>query len=114
MHLHTSHFYGCILLFRQSLVGILWHSEQAITSGGPKEKFSKPFLFCAGFDAAGYLTEETERADVNGPMAILLSLGGVSIFGWIYILALTFSIQGDPAHLFSPDNETAGMAQSLG
>jgi amino acid transporter len=81
---------------------------------GPKTMFSKPFLFCTGFDAAGYLTEETERADVNGPMAILLSLGGVSIFGWIYILALTFSIQGDPVHLFSPDNETAGMAQSLG
>ncbi|GAQ80863.1 amino acid transporter protein [Klebsormidium nitens] len=61
-----------------------------------------------GFDAAAYLTEETERADVNGPMAILLSLGSISVFGWMYILALTFSIQGDPARLFSPDNETAG------
>lgn len=48
---------------------------------------------------------------MNGPLAILLSLGSISVFGWMYILALTFSIQGDPARLFSPDNETAGTVR---
>lgn len=46
-----------------------------------------------GYDAAAHLTEETKGADKNGPIAILGSLGIISLFGWAYILALTFSIQ---------------------
>lgn len=46
-----------------------------------------------GYDAAAHLTEETKGADKNGPIAILSSLGIISVFGWAYILALTFSIQ---------------------
>lgn len=60
-----------------------------------------------GYDAAAHLTEETRNADRNGPLAILSSIGMISIFGWAFILALTFSIQ-DPSYLYDPTNETAG------
>lgn len=46
-----------------------------------------------GYDAAAHLTEETRNADRNGPLAILSSIGMISVFGWAFILALTFSIQ---------------------
>lgn len=46
-----------------------------------------------GYDAAAHLTEETKGADKNGPIAILSSIGIITVFGWAYILALTFSIQ---------------------
>lgn len=46
-----------------------------------------------GYDAAAHLTEETRGAEKNGPIAILSSIGIISVFGWAYILALTFSIQ---------------------
>lgn len=46
-----------------------------------------------GYDAAAHLTEETKGADKNGPIAILSSIGIITLFGWAYILALTFSIQ---------------------
>lgn len=46
-----------------------------------------------GYDAAAHLTEETKGADKNGPTAILSSIGIIAVFGWAYILALTFSIQ---------------------
>ncbi|CAI8600241.1 unnamed protein product [Vicia faba] len=60
-----------------------------------------------GYDAAAHLTEETKGADKNGPIAILGSLAIISVFGWAYILALTFSIH-DFAYLYDPNNETAG------
>lgn len=60
-----------------------------------------------GYDAAAHLTEETKGADKNGPIAILSSIGIISVFGWAYILALTFSIQ-DPSYLYDLTNETAG------
>ncbi|KAF5960813.1 hypothetical protein HYC85_002022 [Camellia sinensis] len=60
-----------------------------------------------GYDAAAHLTEETKGADKNGPIAILSSIGIISIFGWAYILALTFSIK-DPSYLYDTSNETAG------
>nr|GMC66496.1 amino-acid permease BAT1 homolog [Ipomoea batatas] len=61
-----------------------------------------------GYDAAAHLTEETKGADRNGPIAILCSIGIISVFGWAYILALTFSIQ-DPSYLYDKSNETAGV-----
>ena len=45
-----------------------------------------------GYDTAAQLTEETKKADRTGPIAILSSIGIVSIFGWAYYLALTFCI----------------------
>lgn len=61
-----------------------------------------------GYDAAAHLTEETRGADKNGPIAILSSIGIISVFGWAYILALTFSIQ-NYSYLYDPTNETAGV-----
>ncbi|KAJ6819998.1 amino acid permease [Iris pallida] len=60
-----------------------------------------------GYDAAAHLTEETKGADKNGPIAILSSVGIISVFGWAYILALTFSIQNFD-YLYDVNNETAG------
>ncbi|EPS63019.1 amino acid transporter, partial [Genlisea aurea] len=66
-----------------------------------------------GYDAAAHLTEETKGADRNGPIAILSSIGIISVFGWAYILAITFSIQvcslcNNFDYLFDTNNETAG------
>lgn len=46
-----------------------------------------------GYDAAAHLTEETKGADRTGPIAILSSIGIVSLVSWAYYLALTFSIR---------------------
>lgn len=46
-----------------------------------------------GYDTAAHLTEETKGADKTGPIAILSSIGIITLFGWAYVLALTFSIQ---------------------
>lgn len=64
---------------------------------------SKPYLFILsllvsqyslyGYDAAAHLTEETRGADLNGPIAILSSIGLISVLGWACLLSLTFSIQ---------------------
>ncbi|KAG8660510.1 amino-acid permease BAT1 homolog isoform X2 [Manihot esculenta] len=60
-----------------------------------------------GYDAAAHLTEETKGADRTGPIAILSSIGIISVFGWAYYLALTFSIK-DPSYLYDGNNETGG------
>ncbi|KDO57519.1 hypothetical protein CISIN_1g010352mg [Citrus sinensis] len=60
-----------------------------------------------GYDSAAHLTEETKGADKTGPIAILSSIGIISIFGWALILALCFSIQ-DFSYLYDKSNETAG------
>lgn len=57
-----------------------------------------------GYDAAAHLTEETKGADKNGPIAILGSIGIIAVFGWAYILALTFSIQVRISKLISGIN----------
>jgi len=49
--------------------------------------------FIYGFDFATHLIEETKGAYKNGPIAILGSIGIIIVFGWAYILALTFNIQ---------------------
>ncbi|KAH7524558.1 hypothetical protein FEM48_Zijuj06G0132100 [Ziziphus jujuba var. spinosa] len=54
-----------------------------------------------------HLTEETKGADRAGPIAILSSIGIITVFGWAYNLALTFSIR-DLDYLYDPNNETAG------
>ncbi|XP_027091380.1 amino-acid permease BAT1 homolog isoform X1 [Coffea arabica] len=60
-----------------------------------------------GYDAAAHLTEETKAADRTGPFAILSCIGIITVFGWAYNVALTFSIQ-DFSYLYDPNNETAG------
>ncbi|KAJ4953134.1 hypothetical protein NE237_029966 [Protea cynaroides] len=60
-----------------------------------------------GYDTAAHLTEETKGADITGPIAILSSIGVITIFGGAYYLALTFSIQ-NLDYLYDPTNETAG------
>ncbi|KAH9293087.1 hypothetical protein KI387_041705, partial [Taxus chinensis] len=99
----------------QSASYVFSHFETSPVSTGIR---SKPYAIILsflvsqyslyGYDAAAHLTEETKGADINGPIAILSSLGIISVFGWAYILALTFSIQ-DPAYLYDPNNETAGV-----
>ncbi len=54
-----------------------------------------------GYDTAAHLTEETKGSDRTGPIAILSSIGIVTVFGWAYYLALTFSIQVGIYDLFS-------------
>ncbi|GMP79502.1 hypothetical protein CsSME_00035017 [Camellia sinensis var. sinensis] len=49
-----------------------------------------------GYDTAAHLTEETKGADRTGPLAILSSIGIISVFGWAYYLSLTFSIKVIP------------------
>ncbi|KAH9691333.1 Amino acid permease [Citrus sinensis] len=64
--------------------------------------------FClGGYDAAAHLTEETKGADRTGPVAILASIALISVFGWAYILSLTFSIQNFE-YLYDENNETRG------
>lgn len=85
---------------RQSASYVFTHFETSPESTGIR---SKPYaailsvLVCHysiyGYEAAAHLTEETRGADRNGPIAILSSIGIITVFGWLYILALTFSIQ---------------------
>ncbi|CAN0892246.1 Amino-acid permease BAT1 homolog [Linum grandiflorum] len=62
-----------------------------------------------GYDSAAHLTEETKNADRTGPFAILSTIGLISVFGWAYNLALTFSIQ-DFNYLYDENNETGGVS----
>lgn len=54
-------------------------------------------------------TEETKNADRSGPIGIITSVGLATIFGWIYLVALT-SIVTDIPYLLSPDNDAGGYA----
>lgn len=47
----------------------------------------------AGYDASAHMAEETRGADFSAPLAILLAIGASAVAGWIYVLALLFSIQ---------------------
>lgn len=89
-----------VALTTQSASFVFTHFETASSTTGIS---SKPYAVILaflvsqyslyGYDAAAHLTEETKGADKNGPIAILTSIGIISVFGWAYILALTFSIQ---------------------
>ena len=59
-------------------------------------------------------TEETKNAERSGPIGIITAVTLSSIFGWIYLVALT-SIVIDIPYLLSPDNDTGGnaIAQAL-
>ncbi|KAL6613820.1 hypothetical protein ACP70R_036090 [Stipagrostis hirtigluma subsp. patula] len=67
-----------------------------------------------GYDASVHMTEETKNADWSGPMGIITSVALSSVFGWIYLVALS-SLMTDIPYLLSPDNDAGGyaVAQSL-
>jgi amino acid transporter len=54
-------------------------------------------------------TEETKKADWNGPMGIVYSVALSSLFGWIYLLALT-SVVTDIPYLLDTGNDAGGYA----
>lgn len=84
----------------QSASYVFTHFEMSPESTGVS---SKPYAvilsvllsnYCLyGYDTAAHLTEETKGADRTGPIAILSSIGIITVFGWAYNLALTFSIK---------------------
>lgn len=81
---------------------------------------SRPYIFSLGllssvftmigYDAAAHMTEETKGADKTTGIAIWLAVVVSSLTGALYILALTFSIQGDPLELLNEANESRGYA----
>lgn len=54
-------------------------------------------------------TEETKGADRSGPIGIISAVALSSIFGWIYLVALT-SVVTDIPYLLSLDNDAGGSA----
>ncbi|KAL3729076.1 hypothetical protein ACJRO7_033646 [Eucalyptus globulus] len=101
-------------LIAQSASFVFSHFEMAESTSITSKPYAVilAFLVCQyslyGYDAAAHLTEETKGADKNSPIAILTSIGIISVFGWAYIMVLTFSIQ-DFNYLYDPSTETAGV-----
>ncbi|KAI4385917.1 hypothetical protein MLD38_003904 [Melastoma candidum] len=62
-----------------------------------------------GYDASAHMTEETKNADMNGPKGIISSIGISIIFGWGYLIGITFAVTNIP-YLLSSDNDAAGYA----
>ncbi|KAK4841349.1 hypothetical protein QYF36_003069 [Acer negundo] len=62
-----------------------------------------------GYDASAHMTEETRNADKNGPKGIISSIGISIIFGWGYLLGITFAVTDIP-YLLSEDNDSGGYA----
>nr|KJB77177.1 hypothetical protein B456_012G123900 [Gossypium raimondii] len=54
-------------------------------------------------------TEETKNADKNGPKGIISAIGISIIFGWGYLLGITFAVTDIP-YLLSEDNDAGGYA----
>ena len=49
-----------------------------------------------GYDASAHMTEETKDAAKSGPRGIVMTVVVSFFVGWLYLLALTFSIQVRP------------------
>ena len=54
-------------------------------------------------------TEETKNAEKSGPIGLITAVALSSIFGWIYLVALT-SMVTDIPYLLSTDNDAGGYA----
>ncbi|KAJ1255891.1 hypothetical protein BS78_K140800 [Paspalum vaginatum] len=67
-----------------------------------------------GYDTSAHMSEETKNADWSGPMGIVVSVALSSVFGWVYLVALT-SIVTDIPLLLDPGNDAGGnaIAQAL-
>ncbi|KAJ4709860.1 amino-acid permease BAT1-like [Melia azedarach] len=63
----------------------------------------------SGYDASAHMTEETKNADKNGPKGIISAIGISIIFGWGYLLGITFAVTNIP-YLLSEDNDAGGYA----
>ncbi|KAB5538154.1 hypothetical protein DKX38_015687 [Salix brachista] len=80
---------------------------------------SKPYIFVlgllmsqytlTGYDASAHMTEETKNADKNGPKGIISAIGISVIFGWLYLLGITFAVT-NISSLLSEDNDAGGYA----
>ncbi|EEC72150.1 hypothetical protein OsI_05181 [Oryza sativa Indica Group] len=68
-----------------------------------------------GYDTSAHMVEETKNADRSGPIGIITSVVCATVFGWIYLLALTTAVTDIP-YLLSPGNDAGGyaIAQALG
>ncbi|CAL4998206.1 unnamed protein product [Urochloa decumbens] len=62
-----------------------------------------------GYDTSAHMSEETKNADRSGPIGIVSSVALASMFGWIYLVALT-SLMTDIPYLLSPSNDAGGYA----
>lgn len=62
-----------------------------------------------GYDASAHMTEETKNADKNGPKGIISAIGISIIFGWAYIVGITFAVTDIP-YLLSSENDAGGYA----
>uniref|UniRef100_J3L7S0 Amino acid permease n=1 Tax=Oryza brachyantha TaxID=4533 RepID=J3L7S0_ORYBR len=62
-----------------------------------------------GYDTSAHMIEETKNADWSGPMGIITSVALSTMFGWIYLVALT-SVMADIPYLLSSDNDAGGYA----
>uniref|UniRef100_A0A0D9VA52 Glucan endo-1,3-beta-D-glucosidase n=1 Tax=Leersia perrieri TaxID=77586 RepID=A0A0D9VA52_9ORYZ len=62
-----------------------------------------------GYDTSAHMVEETKNADRSGPTGIITSVVFATVFGWIYLLALT-SVVTDIPYLLSPSNDAGGYA----
>ncbi|XP_021753962.1 amino-acid permease BAT1-like [Chenopodium quinoa] len=80
---------------------------------------SRPYIFLigllmsqytlTGYDASAHMTEETKDADTNGPKGIISAIGISIIFGWAYIIGITFAVTDIP-YLLSSENDAGGYA----
>ncbi|BAS76186.1 amino-acid permease BAT1 homolog isoform X1 [Oryza sativa Japonica Group] len=62
-----------------------------------------------GYDTSAHMVEETKNADRSGPIGIITSVVCATVFGWIYLLALTTAVTDIP-YLLSPGNDAGGYA----
>uniref|UniRef100_I1NV67 Amino acid permease n=1 Tax=Oryza glaberrima TaxID=4538 RepID=I1NV67_ORYGL len=62
-----------------------------------------------GYDTSAHIIEETKNADWSGPIGIITSVALSTMFGWIYLIALT-SIMTDIPYLLNPSNDAGGYA----
>ncbi|KAF7026000.1 hypothetical protein CFC21_038141 [Triticum aestivum] len=62
-----------------------------------------------GYDASAHMIEETKNADWSGPIGIITSVALSTVFGWIFLVALT-SIMTNIPYLLDPRNDAAGYA----
>ncbi|KAF8781226.1 hypothetical protein HU200_000696 [Digitaria exilis] len=67
------------------------------------------FGYLGAFWNAAVQTEETKKADWSGPMGLITAVGLSSVFGWIFLVALT-SIMTDIPYLLDPGNDSGGYA----
>uniref|UniRef100_A0A0D3DA65 Amino acid permease/ SLC12A domain-containing protein n=1 Tax=Brassica oleracea var. oleracea TaxID=109376 RepID=A0A0D3DA65_BRAOL len=62
-----------------------------------------------GYDASAHMTEETINADKNGPRGIISAIGISILFGWGYILGISYAVTDIP-YLLSETNNSGGYA----